>query len=181
MNIWTTLEKATSLYPEKIGVIDGDRSFTYKEIGERVCTLARFFQEHGIQPEDRISILDVNSNAFFENYYAAAGIGAILSPLNHRLSAKEIAYILRDAGARWLVVNSRFSPLVENILTESTLLEGILWIGEIPSLSADISFHEYEKIMALEPAPFKPVPIREEQVAQLYYTRASRPSTFTVY
>ncbi len=176
MNIWTTLEKAKSLYPEKIGMIDSDRSFTYKKIGERVCTLARFFQEHGIQPEDRISILDVNSYVFFENYYAAAGIGAILSPLNHRLSAKEIAYILRDAGARWLVANSRFSPLVENILTEPTLLEGILWIGEIPSLPADISFHEYEKIMDREPTPFKPVPIREEQVAQLYYTSGTTGS-----
>ncbi|MFQ5486181.1 MAG: long-chain-fatty-acid--CoA ligase, partial [Desulfobacterales bacterium] len=161
---------ADSLYPEKIGVIDGHRSFRYKEIKERVCALAGFFQERGIQPGDRISILDVNSSAFFENYYAAAGIGAIFSPLNHRLSAEELAYILRDAGTRWLVVNFRFNLLVKKILTDSTLLEGILWIGKTPSLSAGISCYEYEKIIGRNPAPFKPVPIRDDQVAQLYYT-----------
>ena len=68
MNIWMTLGKALDLYPEKIAVIDGDRSYTYQQIGERVTGLARFFQNRGIQQEDRISILEVNSHAFLETY-----------------------------------------------------------------------------------------------------------------
>ena len=43
-----TLRKALDLYPEKIAVIDGDRSYTYQQIGERVAGLARFFQNRGI-------------------------------------------------------------------------------------------------------------------------------------
>ena len=88
MNIWMTLGKALDLYPEKIAVIDGDRSYTYQQIGKRVTGLARFFQNRGIQQEDRISILEVNSHVFLEAYYAAAGIGAILNPLNYRLAAR---------------------------------------------------------------------------------------------
>ena len=112
MNIWMTLRKALDLYPEKIAVIDGDRSYTYQQIGERVAGLARFFQNRGIQQEDRISILEVNSHAFLETYYAAAGIGAILNPLNYRLAAKEVAYILKDAGSRWLIAATRFADVV---------------------------------------------------------------------
>ena len=106
MNIWMTLQKAQDLYPEKIGVIDGDRSFTYRQIGKRVAALAGFFQNLGIEAKNCISILDVNSHAFLEAYYAAAGIGAILNPLNYRLAAKEVSYILKDAGSRWLMAAS---------------------------------------------------------------------------
>ena len=88
MNIWMTLKKALDLYPDKTGVVDGNRSFTYRQVGERVAGLARYFQKQRILPEDRISILEVNSHAFLETYYAAAGIGAILNPLNYRLAAR---------------------------------------------------------------------------------------------
>ena len=96
MNIWMTLKKAVEFYPAKTAVVDGERYFTYAQIGDRVAALARFFQALCIEPEDRISILEVNSHAFLETYYAAAGIGAILNPLNYRLASREIAYILRD-------------------------------------------------------------------------------------
>ncbi|MGD2022937.1 MAG: AMP-binding protein, partial [Desulfobacterales bacterium] len=86
MNIWMTLGKALDLYPEKIGVVDGDRSYTYRQVGGRVAGLARYFQKQRIRPQDRISILEVNSHAFLETYYAAAGVGAILNPLNYRLA-----------------------------------------------------------------------------------------------
>ena len=76
-----TLRKARDLYPDKVAVVDGDRSLTYARMGERVNALARFFQARDINPQDRISILEVNSLAFLETYYAAAGIGAILNPL----------------------------------------------------------------------------------------------------
>ena len=101
VHIWMTLQKALDLYPEKIGVIDGERALTYRQIGKRVAALGGFFKHQGIEAKDCISILDVNSHAFFEAYYAAAAIGAILNPLNYRLAAKEVAYILKDAGSRW--------------------------------------------------------------------------------
>ncbi|MBW2485774.1 MAG: AMP-binding protein, partial [Deltaproteobacteria bacterium] len=144
MNIWMTLWKALDLYPEKIAVIDGDRSYTYQQIGERVTGLARFFQNQGIQQEDRISILEVNSHAFLETYYAAASIGVILNPLNYRLAAKEVAYILNDAGSRWLIAATRFADLVKGAIEEGVPLEGILWIGEAADESIPIQCHNYE-------------------------------------
>jgi acyl-CoA synthetase (AMP-forming)/AMP-acid ligase II len=132
------------LFPEKIAVIDGERSFTYRQIGERVTGLALFLQNQGIQIQDRISILEVNSHAYLEAYYAAAGLGAILNPLNYRLAAKEVAFILKDAGSRWLIAAKQFAPVVKGVLKEDTSLEGILWIGEGPEESAAIASHNYD-------------------------------------
>lgn len=170
MDIWLTLRKARELFPDKVAVVDSDRSFTYARTGERVDSLARFFQARAIQPRDRISILEVNSSAFLETYYAAAGVGAILNPLNYRLAPKEIAYILRDSGSRWLVAGSRFASLVEGVLNEDTPLEGILWIGESPSFSEMIASYEYDEALGTHTGRFQPVAIREDDVAHLYYT-----------
>ena len=98
MDIWITLKKAVDFYPEKTAVVDGQRAFTYTQIRDRVAALARFFQAQAIGQEDRISILEVNSHAFLEVYYAAAGIGAILNPINYRLAPKEIAFRRDIAG-----------------------------------------------------------------------------------
>ena len=170
MNIWMTLQKALNLYPEKIGVIDGEHAFTYRQIGRRVAALAGFFQSQGIQAGDCISILEVNSHAFLEAYYAAAGIGAILNPLNYRLAAKEVSYILRDAGSRWLMAAARFAPLVKGALAEGAPLEGIIWIGDAPDESISIRCDGYEKAVRGKENTFQPVPVAEDRVAHLYYT-----------
>jgi fatty-acyl-CoA synthase len=170
VNIWMTLQKALDLYPQKIGMIDGDRSFTYRQIGKRVAALAGFFQNRGIEVKDCISILDVNSHAFLETYYAAAGIGAILNPLNYRLAAREVAYILKDAGSRWLIAAARFEPLVKGALEEGVPLEGIIWIDGAPRESISIQCHDYKNAIGTKARNFQPVAVDENQVAQLYYT-----------
>jgi acyl-CoA synthetase (AMP-forming)/AMP-acid ligase II len=165
-----TLSKALDLYPEKIGVVDGDRSYTYRQTGERVAGLARYFQKQRIRPQERISILEVNSHAFLETYYAAAGIGAILNPLNYRLAAKEVAFILNDAGSRWLIAAPRFADVVKGVLKEGVPLAGILWIDDPPEGSFPIQCHSFEDAISTGVGDFEPVSVDENQVAHLYYT-----------
>jgi len=165
-----TLKKALDLYPAGIAVVDGDGSFTYTEIGDRVMGLARFFQARDLQPADRISILEVNSHAFLETYYAAAGIGAILNPLNYRLAAREIAYILNDSGTRWLVAGSRFASVVRGVLKEDTPLEGIVWVGDTPDDSSKTTFFNFEEEIQNHSGSFDPVAVDENDIAHLYYT-----------
>lgn len=170
MDIWMTLKKALDLYPDRVAVVDGDRSFTYTEIGERVKGLARFFRTQGIQPGERISVLEVNSHAFLETYYAAAGIGAILNPLNYRLAAREIAYVLNDSGTQWLVSGARFTSLVKGVLDEDTPLKGIIWIGDPPDDSPGTAFFSYEEALKSHSGSFEPAAVNEHDVAHLYYT-----------
>ena len=170
MNIWMTLSKALDLYPEKVAVIDGGRSYTYHQIGERVAGLARFLASKGIQSEDRISVLEVNSHAFLEVYYAAAGLGAILNPLNYRLAAREVAFILKDADSRWLIASTRFAPVVIEALKKDTHLEGIVWIGDEPDAPISIQCHRYEEMIGANLGDFQAISVDENQIAHLYYT-----------
>jgi len=165
-----TLQKALDLYPDKEAVRDGNRSFTYSQIGARVMAIARFFQAQGLQPADRISILEVNSHSFLETYYAAAGMGAILNPINYRLAPNEMAFILRDAGSRWLVTGAQFASQVNGILREDTPLEGILWIGDPGLPPSDIPYRDYEDVVRNYTGSFDSDRRGEDQVAHLYYT-----------
>ena len=170
MNIWMTLQKALDLYPQKLAVVDGDRSYTYRQIGERVAGLARYLQKQGIQPEDRISVLEVNSHVYLEIYYAAAGIGAIVNPLNYRLAAREVAFILNDADSCWLIAATRFADVVKGVLNAGVSLEGIIWIGDPPAESYPTESHGYEEAIAAGAGDVEPVSVEENQVAHLYYT-----------
>ncbi|MBW1901272.1 MAG: AMP-binding protein, partial [Deltaproteobacteria bacterium] len=142
MTIWMTFERALKLYPEKIALIDGDISYTYQQIGD----------------------------AFLEVYYAAASLGAILNPINYRLAAKEIAFILNNAGTRWLIAGTRFASLVKGALREGVPLEGILWIGEMPQETIAIDSYGYENAISAHPGSFEAVAADENQIAHLYYT-----------
>ncbi len=170
VDIWTILRRAAALYPEKIAVVDGKRSFSYNQIKKRAEALVHFFQSQYIESEDRIAILEVNSHAFLEVYFATAGMGTILTSINYRLSPKEIAFILHDSGSKWLLANSSFAAIVQVLLEEQTDLEGILWIGERPSHSYPIPSFEYENVVQKHSGLFQPAHVSENQVAHLYYT-----------
>ena len=160
MSIWHLLQRATALYPDAIGVIDGDLRLRYREVTARSAALARFLRARGVEPGGRVSILELNSHPFLEAYFACAGLGAILNPLNTRLSVREVVAILRDAGAAWLLANARFAPLVDEVLQALPLQ--VLWIGDRePS---------YEDAVAASRGRLSPAPVTDKSVAQLYYT-----------
>lgn len=170
MNIWMTLERACYLTPEKIGVVDGDRRFTYLQVKERVECLANYFKSCGIARGDRISILEVNSHSFLEAYYAAAAIGAVLNPLNYRLSAKETVFILNNCDARCLIANVKFGKLVEGVLKEKTSLARVLWIGGQSIPTRSIPSEEYEAVIDTHRGDFQPELVSGDDIAHLYYT-----------
>jgi acyl-CoA synthetase (AMP-forming)/AMP-acid ligase II len=150
--IFRLLQDAADSYPNNTAVVDEKHRFTYAQAIDRVRGLARFLAEQGIRPGDRVSIIEDNSHVFFEAYFAAAGLGAILNPLNTRLAAPEIAAIIKDAGSRFLIAGERFADLVK------APLEGILYTGETYEQAVDSS------------GDFGPAPVKEDDVAQLYYT-----------
>jgi len=151
-------------------VVDGARSATYRELGERVHALARALSALGIGAGERLALLELNSQAFIETTFAAAGIGAIVVPLNYRLSPGEIGAILRDAGARAVVARAAWAPLLRAALGEGTPVDTVVWIDGPASSVEPARVKSYEALLGLHAGPFEAWAVDPDEVAQLYYT-----------
>src|SRR5271155_1296613 len=109
------LHRAVDLFPNKIGIVSGERQFTYREFGERSERLASALQKHGIQRGDRVAYLSFNTHQLLEGYYGVVMAQAVVMPLNVRLSPLELKNILNHFGARMLLFENDFAPLVEQL------------------------------------------------------------------
>lgn len=164
------LEKAISLFADKEAVVCGEHRFTYKEFNKRIAGLSNFLISQGIRHGDCIAILHPNSHEFLEAYFSAGAVGAILNPLNFRLSAKELAVILNDSGAKMLIAASRFHETVEDIINRECRVNKILWTGDYIKIDSLETF-AYEDIIINKNDRMPAVPdMPDTEIAHLYYT-----------
>lgn len=106
--LYDLLRKTAETYPERTAVICGDKRFDYRKFKERVDRLANGFRSLGIRKNDKVAILHKNCHRFLETYFAAAKIGAVLVPMNYRLSANDYAYILDNSQTKLLIAQPEF-------------------------------------------------------------------------
>src|SRR3954469_487927 len=103
----------------------GERSRSYGELAERVERLARALVSLGVGYGDRVAYLGFNDLATFEAFFATTRIGALFAPLNTRLTAPEIAYLLGDAQPAVLIHGPEHAELV------SAIDPGTLGVGTV--------------------------------------------------
>src|SRR5471032_3238674 len=87
----------------------------YAEIRRRALKLARALAKRGVRPGDRVATLAWNTHRHLESSYAIAGMGAVYHTLNPRLFPDHIAWIANHGGARILLYDNCFAPIVEAI------------------------------------------------------------------
>jgi fatty-acyl-CoA synthase len=126
------LERSANAYRERTAVIDGDRRYSYAELGDRVARQASALRDVGIERGDRVAILSANAPPMIEAHFGVPMVGAILVPINIRLSADEIAYILDHSGARMLLAGTEFAPLVEKVFTSLNRSLPTVWLSATP-------------------------------------------------
>lgn len=175
MNLYQLLRRAATLFPNSVAAVDDQRTVTYRTIDQRVRNFASHLQLAGVAPGDRIAVLDVNSIEYIESYFAAAALGAILCPLNFRLSNAELAAILADCQAEVLIANAQFAPIVQATinagLQTGTTLSKIIWIGDPPASNGwSVEEVSYQQAVAEAGEVIFPDIITASTVAQLYYT-----------
>ncbi len=163
-------ERAARLFPEKVGVVCGDRRFTYREFAERADRLSAALVRLGVGPGDRVAFLSLNCHRLLEAYYGVVQIGAILVPLNVRLTPGDFAYILNDAGASALFLEAEFLPVWRQIREHLKRVKRTILLADAAEGPADTDGN-YEAHLAREAAPAPPaVPIADDAVAELFYT-----------
>ncbi|HBG20972.1 MAG TPA: AMP-dependent synthetase, partial [Desulfobulbaceae bacterium] len=93
--------------------IDDGRTLTFAEYKTRVDLLATGLRQAGIDKGDRIGVLGKNSLEFFLVYGAAAALGAIVLPINWRLSADEVCYNLNDCQPKILFADAEYQEMMD--------------------------------------------------------------------
>ncbi len=161
-----SIHRNAQIRGNKIATINGDRQHTWRQLKDRVARFAGALKSIGVQDGDRVAILALNSDRYFEYYFGVPWAGACVVPLNIRWSAPENAYSLKDAGAEVLVVDDAFAKMVPALKAQGVPLKTVIFIGdgELPE-----GMLSYEKLIQVhQPAP--DAGRGDADLAGIYYT-----------
>jgi acyl-CoA synthetase (AMP-forming)/AMP-acid ligase II len=150
--------------PDRIAIVVGKEERTYGELDARRLQLANALL--GVaSPGDRIGILAENVPEYVECYFGVPTAGMALTFLNYRLNPKEWAWILNNAEARVLVVESKFHDLIESLLPDIPSVETVIVIG-----GGARGLVNYEDFVGAAQATPPDVQVSEDDTAWLIYT-----------
>ncbi|MEM9012950.1 MAG: AMP-binding protein [Pseudomonadota bacterium] len=143
------LDRAALVFPERTSIIHGARRYTWGETRVRCRCLASALSARGIGLGDTVSILAPNTPEMTEAHFGVPLAGAVLNPINTRLEAETIAYILEHSDARVLLVDSQYGALAKAALVElgRDLLVVDISDSEGPP-AAGIGSLDYEALLA---------------------------------
>ncbi len=112
------LRRSAYVFPEKVAVVHEDRRYSYRVFEERANRLGSALLRRGVRSGDRVAFLSPNTPAMLEAHYAIPSIGAVLVPVNTRLAADEVRFILDHSGARLLFADHELVHLVDDVGVE---------------------------------------------------------------
>jgi long-chain acyl-CoA synthetase len=160
-----SLRRALQTKPDGASTMFGSRHRTWRQTVERVAAVAGALSALGVHRGDRVAILSLNNDRYFELMYAIPWIGAAMVPLNTRLAAPEIEYILNDSGATLLFIDGAMAHHLTALEGKIPAVREVVWIDDIAS--PDGMLH-YEDLTAYEAA--EDVGAADEDLAGLFYT-----------
>ena len=156
------------LHPEREAVVDGDVRLTYRRFFERCDRWSAALQGLGVGSGDRVAYIAPNTLADLESFYAVPQIGAVLVPINFRLTADDFGYILDHSGARVVCVSAEYVDAVESLRPQ---LPGVAHYVALDG-PARPGWTSYEAALAASPPAFRaPSPaIAEDDLLSINYT-----------
>ncbi len=161
------LDRAVSLYGEKEAVYCGERSFTYRQLGERVNKLAHGLKELGVNKNDRIAYLAPNSVEMLEGFYGVFLLGGVMVPLNIRLKPEDYLFILNHSKSKVLFVDQELYDLILPIKEKLETVETII-VHYKDDGTKEIGYDEW--LASKEGKAFPREELHEDDICSLLYT-----------
>lgn len=143
-NLYDLFERNATIFPEGEALIFLGETTTFKALCLKINNLAGTFKSKGLKKGDRIAILALNCPEFFVILGAAARLGAIIVPINWRLSAKEIDYILHDTTPTILFISPDYQEVVRALLPGHGYIKELVLLEETGK-GDSIPFHQFLK------------------------------------
>jgi fatty-acyl-CoA synthase len=107
--------RALKLHGRREAVVDGDKRFTYTQFFERCRRWSAALANLGVGKGDRVATIAPNTHQHLEQFYAIPQLGAVVVPVNYRLSADDVVYIATHSGSTVLCVHSEYLDMVDGI------------------------------------------------------------------
>jgi fatty-acyl-CoA synthase len=164
--------RTRALYPERDAVVDGDLRLNYQKFFSRCDRWSAALQTLGVKEGDRVAYIAPNTHAQLESFYAIPQIGAVLVPINYRLTADDFAYLITHSGARMVCADAGYLDAVDSVRSQ------------IPDVSSFVALEgekegwlNYESLVAEAPQDFRRPAIKETDLLTINYTSGttSRP------
>jgi fatty-acyl-CoA synthase len=162
------------LYPDREAVVDGDLRLTYSEFFDRCDRWSHVLQHDlGVKQGDRVAYIAPNTHAQLESFYAVPQIGAVLVPINYRLTADDFAYIIGHSGAQIVCAHPDYIDAVDSIRDQ---IPDVRYCVALEGPPRD-GWIDYETSVAAASPDFDKPEIAESDLLSINYTSGttSRP------
>jgi fatty-acyl-CoA synthase len=157
--------RARRLYADREAVVDGTQRFTYGHFFDRCDRWSAALQKFGIKPGDRVAYIAPNTHGLLEGFYAAPQIGAVIVPINYRLTVDDFVYIINHCGARIVCAHSDYLDMLSAVHDQLPHVEQFVALE-----GAKDGWLDYEAILSqTTPEVVRPA-INESDLISINYT-----------
>ncbi|WP_242676578.1 AMP-binding protein [Rhodococcus sp. ABRD24] len=164
------LTRVARTFGAREAIVDRGQSITYSELNSAAEALGHAFLEGGIERQQPVAMLMLDGWKLLATYFACAKSALVAMPVNVALSADDIEWILRDAGATVVVVDPVFVPLLESMLPRLESVRMVVAVeAEIREL-ADRPVDRWEELATRRYAGPVEVMVEDRDLVQCLYT-----------
>ncbi|WP_347491107.1 class I adenylate-forming enzyme family protein [Desulfoscipio sp. XC116] len=160
MNLVDMLERNAAKFADKDCLRYNSQGLTFAELYARAEEAAGLLQSWGVTKGDKVAIMSYNTPAYVVAFYGALKAGAAVVPVNHKLAAPEVSYILEHSEAKALFFDGMLGEVVRKVSVRARMV----------AIDSDAEgFESFEKLLDKAPA-FTPVSIENHDLAEILYT-----------
>lgn len=152
---------------------DTVHQYGYADALGRVHQLAQALASLGVTQGQTVATMAWNNHRHFEAWYAIAGMGAVCHTTNPRLFADQLSYILNTGGAKVLLVETSFAPIIASLLPTLEHIEHLVWLDtpeQAPQLDTNIRQHSYESLLAQQSGTYDWPALSEDTASSMCFT-----------
>jgi long-chain acyl-CoA synthetase len=142
MYLTQALKRSMQVNGAGLATLCAGRQRTWNECGERVAKLAGALSGLGIGNGERVAILALNSDRYFEFFYGVPWAGGVFVPVNIRLAPPEIAYWLNDSGAEILLIDDHFLGALAALEGKLDSVRTVVYVGDGATPEGMLSYEE---------------------------------------
>jgi fatty-acyl-CoA synthase len=164
--------RARKLYGDREAVVDGELRLTYEQFFDRCDLWSASLRSLGVSRGDRVAYIAPNTHAQLESFYAVPQIGAVLVPVNYRLTADDFAYLINHSGAKIVCADPAYLESVDTVRSQLAMVEHFVALDGVRA-----GWLDYETLLTESTCDFEGSAINETDLLTINYTSGttSRP------